>query len=307
MTRLSSDSLLALLSALALALATSLTPTRAADPPTVRPVTTADRDRLHLPAFYKKIFDDGAVPVIASDHANDYALAEAHYIITSMLSGNPKLRAALAKTGLRVAVMAPDELTTDIPEHSELTPKQYWDRRARGLGGTRQRPVTSCGEENLLNYPGDPYNGENILVHEFSHSVHQMGMRELDQTFNKRLRAAYKSAIARGLWKNTCAATNHDEYFAEATQSWFECNAAPNFQHNNIRTKKQVEEYDPNLADLLKEAYGDTTWHYTRPDRRETLDHLRGFTRPKEARFNWPASLAPLTPSPKEKGRGEGS
>ncbi|MFQ5808669.1 MAG: alpha/beta hydrolase [Armatimonadota bacterium] len=30
--------------------------------------------------------------------------------------------------------MSEDEFTTDVPEHSDLEPAAYWDRRARGLG-----------------------------------------------------------------------------------------------------------------------------------------------------------------------------
>ena len=40
-----------------------------------------------------------------------------------------------------------------------MTPKAYWDKRARGLGATPERPAVSCGEENLLNLQGDWYPG----------------------------------------------------------------------------------------------------------------------------------------------------
>ena len=44
--------------------------------------------------------------------------------------------------------MSPWEYTTDIPEHSHL--EDYWDGRARGLGGTSHNPVSTGGEENAL-------------------------------------------------------------------------------------------------------------------------------------------------------------
>src|SRR6267154_1421768 len=78
--------------------------------------------------------------------------------------------------GLPILVMAPTEMTTDVPEQRNMTPKDYWDKRARGLGGR----LTSCGEENLLNLKGDRYARENILVHEFSHAVHHFGIGSLD-------------------------------------------------------------------------------------------------------------------------------
>jgi hypothetical protein len=43
-----------------------------------------------------------------------------------------------------------------------MTARQYWNRRARGMGGT----FTTCAEENVLGYPGTADFGEHILVHE---------------------------------------------------------------------------------------------------------------------------------------------
>ena len=53
--------------------------------------------------------------------------------------------------------MAHNEYTTHIPEHRDLQPRLYWNRRARGLGATPERPAVSRGEENLLGYVNDPY------------------------------------------------------------------------------------------------------------------------------------------------------
>ena len=93
----------------------------------------------------------------------------------------------LNRNKARYAVMARDEFTTDISEHSDLKPSQYWDRRARGLGATFARPAVSCGEENLLGLPGDPYAKENILIHEFAHALHQMALIQLDNSFQNQI------------------------------------------------------------------------------------------------------------------------
>ncbi len=44
--------------------------------------------------------------------------------------------------------MGVNEVTTDIPEHTSLG--SYWNERARGLGATWGRPVSTAGEENAL-------------------------------------------------------------------------------------------------------------------------------------------------------------
>ena len=99
-------------------------------------------------------------------------------------------------------------MTTQIPEHSDLTPARYWDRRARGLGATRRRPAVSCGAENLLGYPGDPYAAENILIHEFAHAMHGMGMSSVDRGFDARLEAAYEAAMEAGRFEDKYASSN---------------------------------------------------------------------------------------------------
>jgi alpha-glucosidase len=174
------------------------------------------------------------------------------------------VRQELIKRRVRFVVMAPTEMTTDVPEQAHMD-SEYWDRRARGLGGR----ICSCGEENLLNLPGDRYSNENILIHEFSHTIHNYGLRRLDAEFNSRLTELYDDAMDKGLWKNTYAATNPGEYWAEAVQSYFDCNAAPRRGvHNEVDTREELKEYDPDLFALIDESFKSPPWRYERYDKR---------------------------------------
>jgi hypothetical protein len=253
--------------------------------------SAALRSELKLDAFYHKCIVRDGLAILASGKVSDHAVREAAYIVDRMLAGRPDLRRALVKNKVRVAVMAPDEFTTAIPEHRDLRPEAYWNKRARGLGATRIRPAVSCGEENLLQYPGDPYRGENILVHEFGHAVHEMAMKEVDETFDRRLKTAYDEAMREGLWKGTYAATNRAEYWAEGVQAWFDCNQAKNSQHNGIRTREKLQEYDPRLAKLLAEVFRDNEWRYVPPLARKEPGHLAGYDPAKAPRFAWPPEL----------------
>src|SRR5499427_10373145 len=141
---------------------------RAAGAPRVAEVTKELRDRLKLDPFYKKHLDLDGLPVLSSEKVSDAALAEAGHLIRQMLAERPDILKEMVKGRCRFVVMAPTEMTTDVPEQRNMTPKDYWDNRARGLGGR----ITSCGEENLLNLKGDRYRNENILVHEFGHCIH---------------------------------------------------------------------------------------------------------------------------------------
>lgn len=249
------------------------------------------RRELKLAPFYRKCVVRDGLAVLASVKVSDHAVLEAAYLVDRMLAGRADLRQALVRNKVRVAVMAADEFTTAIPEHGDLRPEAYWNKRARGLGATRARPAVSCGEENLLQYPGDPYRGENILVHEFGHAIHEMALREVDATFDGRLTAAYAEAMREGLWKKTYAATNRAEYWAEGVQSWFDCNQSANDQHNGVQTRAQLREYDPRLAKLLAEVFRDNDWRYVPPPRRRDPGHLVGYDPAKAPRFTWPPEL----------------
>jgi hypothetical protein len=266
--------------------------TAAAAPP-VLPAVTAPPKQLGLDPFYTKYLSAHGLPVVGSSKVSDYALREAAYLADQMLAHRPELRDEMIRNKVRIAVMAFSERTTDIPEHRDLQPKLYWNIRARGLGASRQRPAVSCAEENLLNYMGDPYSTENIMIHEFAHTIHSMGLRAVAPTFQPRLKNAYEGAKAKGLWKNTYAISNFSEYWAEGVQSWFDTNRQNDSSHNHVDTRAELKSYDPALAKLVEEVFGDGAWRYVRPDKRTDLaeSHLAGYEPGKGPRFQWEPEL----------------
>ena len=265
----------------------------------VQPVPASLREHLNLSPFYQKHVDVRGLPILGSTNVSDFALLEAGWIVRQLLTGREDILHALETNHVRIAVMAWNEFTTDIPEHSDLTSKVFWDRRARGLGGTAARPAVSCAEENLLGYPGDPYATENLLIHEFAHTIHEMGLSHLDSTFDKRLRAAFESAAQRGLWKTTYAGSNPAEYWAEGVQDWFDNNRQNDSLHNHVNTRGELKEYDPTLAALCAEVFGDRPWRYQKPAQRDPAarSHLAGFDPAKAPRFAW--REAPLITHPR--------
>ena len=252
---------------------------------------TAPPKTLGLGPFYKKAISADGYPIVASERVSDYALREAAYLVSKMLAQRPDVRDAMIAGGSRLVVMAHDEFTTDVPEHAHLTPRDYWDARARGLGGSETDPVCSCAEENLLGYPGDPYSSECILIHEFAHNIHLRGMVAVDATFDERVQTAYRVAVQeRGLWQDKYASTNHHEYFAEGVQSWFGNNRENDHDHNHVNTREELLEYDDGLANLCREVFGETELVYSKPDTR-LEGHLSGYDPALAPRFEWPARL----------------
>ncbi len=250
-----------------------------------------------LAPFYQKCLLNEGFPIVASGKVDDRALLEADFLMTKMLAHKPEIRKGLIQSRTRFTIMAISEMTTDVPEHSDLKPAKYWNRRARGLGATKQRPSVSCGEENLLCLHGDPYGTENILIHEFGHAIHEMGLKVIDPTFDRRLDEAYKAAMAAGLWKGKYASVNRMEYWAEGVQSWFDTNRENDHDHNHVNTRAEIKEYDAGLSKLLEEIFGDGAWRYQRPEKRSDADklHFKGFDRDKAPRFAWPKDVAGWT------------
>ena len=231
--------------------------------------------KLNLDPFYRKHLNVRGFPIVSSSRVPDSALWEARRLVLKMTAHRPEILREMAKRKVRLAVMARDELTIDIPEHRDLYqafPQTDWNRRARGLGATTARPAVSVGEENLLGYREDRYRGESILIHEFSHAMHIMGLRYTDPSFEPALKTAFDSAMADGLWKNTYAATNKEEYWAEGVQSWFDANlqsSPPNGVHNEIDTREELKRYDPALARLIESVLGPSVlkWNAAPPSR----------------------------------------
>lgn len=254
-------------------------------------VVSAPTPEMKLDSIYTKTIRANGYLIIATKNTSDYALKEAAYLVNQMLANRPDVREAMIKSGSRMCILAHNEFTTDLPEFKWLKPKDYWDARARGTGGSQSDPYCSCGEENLLGYAGDPYSTECILIHEFAHNIHLRGLVRVDPTFDKRVKEAYDLAMKEGLWKGKYGSTNHHEYFAEGVQSWFDNNRENDHDHNHVNTRKELLDYDPRLAALCREVFGDTELKYTKPVTR-LKDHLAGYDPKTAPKFVWPERLS---------------
>ena len=222
------------------------------------------KQKLHLSDFYKKYVNCNGIHIMSSWRVPDSCLVQAHKTIYAMTSMLPKeVHDAMTKVDTRIAVMARYEGTTDIPEHAMLRNDTTlnWNLRARGLGGTIQEPITSCAEENVLAYQIDKYHAEDILIHEFSHSIHLIGIIQVYPEINRELRECLRKARAAGKWENTYAGENFEEYWAEGVQDWFNVNAEMPYadkKHNQVNTREELKRYDPDLYNIIARYFPDT-------------------------------------------------
>ena len=216
-----------------------------------------------IPSFYKKYLEVDGLYIVSSDKVRDEALEKAYEIVSLMLAKRPDVKQYMVSKGCHVMIIGEHEEVCDLPEYAHIcnTPENiaFWNKRARGFGGAPEDDFSaSCGEENVLAFPGDKYVGENILIHEFAHLFHTIGIVGVEPDFDDRLEKCRQNAIAKGLWKDTYAISNKEEYFAECVQSFFNCNRyseTPNKVHNAMNRRTKLKSYDPDMYQLLKEYF----------------------------------------------------
>ena len=245
------------------------------------------REAFELDPFFQQWIDVVGFPVVASEMVNPYALKEAAWQIWQMIGHRLDVLQALVQNRVHFTVIGYTELLSQVPDSDQGPDFLTYRARASGGSGLPGHPQVSTGEENLLHYPGGsgPYS---VLIHEFAHTIHLFGLNTIDPAFDSRLKIAYDAAMEKGLWQGTYASSDMREYWAEGTHAWFYPKGWHSF-NNYGNTRQALKAYDPDLAALLDEIYGDSEWRYTPPTVRTHLPHLQGFDPQDSPTFQgWP-------------------
>ncbi len=255
-----------------------------------------------LDPFYKQhVVADGLL-IVGSEKVSPYALREVAYLARQMLTNRPDVMKTLGgKRKMYACVMAYNEMQNELPECRGLD--AWWNYRARGLAGGS----VSCGEENVLGFQGDPWQGENIFIHEFAHGL-QGVIGGIDEPFNKRLATLYDKAKQSGRFRGYAIEGGIGEFWAEGVQAWFNCNGTirpksgggqssfeilgPQEEHVcHLATREQVKTHLPEYAKLLDESFGKNEWVYVPVAKRLDQPHLRGYDPARAPTFCWPPDV----------------
>lgn len=217
---------------------------------------------MRLSSFYRKYAHAYGIPIISSNRVTNAAIERACYVVRFALADRRDIRDWLYNRYGRAGVIAERERTTDIPEHSYLP--NWWNQRARGLGATLDKPISTAGEENLLCRPSDRYygggRGEDIFLHEFAHAIHNLGVTGAIRDFDGRIRRLYNIRRRDGRWARTYYMSTDREFFAEGVTSYFDVNTEtwngqPNGIHNHVNTREELKKHDLQLYNLVKEVF----------------------------------------------------
>jgi hypothetical protein len=217
--------------------------------------------------FYKKYCDADGIPIISSGDVSDLAFSQAFAVIHHMLEPIPEVRQELIANGAYFGIIGMYERLTEMPEYANLD-SQDLDKWARGLGGGKSNPFTTDAEENLLCLTWDRYYGENIAVHEFAHTISLAGLGANFEPMLEGFTELYKSALQKGLWVDTYAGSDIQEYWAEGVQDYFNTNleAEPaDGVHNWVNTRTELAEYDPAFYEFISKFFHGYEWTPTCP------------------------------------------
>lgn len=173
------------------------------------------------PAFFKKHIDADGILIMGSDKVNDTSFEIAKSIVIKMLAKIPDVKKAMINNHTQIILVAYNEEFSDIPEFKGFDTMRDQDgnilnKRLRGLSLAGKNLFMSCGEETLLCSSNDTHRGENIFVHEFAHTIANLGINVVDTTFLSTLKGIYNRAKNKQLWKNTYAMASFQEYLPKA-------------------------------------------------------------------------------------------
>jgi alpha-glucosidase len=213
---------------------------------------------VRLPApeqdFFSRKTDYKGIPIKAHADVADAALRTAYRRLQTMLANCPAIVDNLVTSGAELHIIGKDQQVSDLPEYRHLKGIPFdgtltVDQRTRGLGGI----FASCGEENLLQLPGDRYAGRDICVHEFAHTVRAYG---LSADVRRQLEYQFRRSLGKGLWKNSYAASNDDEFFAEVSMWYFGTEGdTAKLSPRPGRGRDGLKRYDPEAFALIDDIY----------------------------------------------------
>jgi len=206
--------------------------------------------------FFTRRLDYEGIAIKAPSNVVDQALFSARERLSMMLCNLPEVRARLCAAGVELHIIGRNQVTTDLPEwrHDKGKPIAEYhgltrDQRTRGMGGL----LVSCGEENLLKLNEDRYRGRDICVHEFAHAILDYGV---SSGVKLKVRAQRVRSLSKGLWVQSYAGSNDEEYFAELTMWYFGTHGDLGMEGRKPDDGPAgLKRYDPEAFALLDDFY----------------------------------------------------
>uniref|UniRef100_A0A383VUG7 ShKT domain-containing protein n=1 Tax=Tetradesmus obliquus TaxID=3088 RepID=A0A383VUG7_TETOB len=198
----------------------------------------------------------GNLTIWAWDIVTEAAVQQALLVISRVvgeLHADVRRRLVTSSPPAKVALFKrPEQVFTDIPEHSQYKGTEFGNVGEpvyAGVGGTKEIPVSSCDMRNILETSDDPYREESVLVHEFGHHIHNVGLSGCE---TDAAAAAYTHAAASGTYTpNIYMISTNAEYMANAVTAWFQ-GIGRGDVNDGIIDRPRLLARDPTLFSLMQ-------------------------------------------------------
>ncbi len=200
-------------------------------------------------AQYMKQREVLGIAIAGGEGVSDAAFDEAEKTVLRVFQDND-LEAPLVAEGAYIIILESGQKVVDLPEFACLsgTATEEILDHACGVADRADYPLATVNELDLTGSRKGPCGGLNILYHELGHLVQGWTLDHADYI---EVRVLYQQALNAGKYSRAYAATNPNEYFAEATQAYFL------HQDSGNRDRQWLREYDPDLYAILARVYGD--------------------------------------------------
>lgn len=216
----------------------------------------APPSEVELSSYYTKFTNCTGIPVIGNSEVPEEAFDVANQTIDFLLQGLNEVRDNLIERGEYYILVPPGGNPRDVPEFAnapgQVNSGIYWDDPR--CGASSAAGLLCMVEDN-------PDGHANVFVHEMGHMISISGLAEVESGFDQEWTQAYNNAVSSGLWDNTYAQTNKQEYFSVCLQTYYEVgypfvteiNGDGNW--NSIVTRSQFAQYDPTMYAIIDSRF----------------------------------------------------
>ena len=192
------------------------------------------------------------------------ALADVQQIVQTEVGKNEYAQKHFRDAKVSIVIVPAEVAMTSLPEFSHLQGKQTFDGRdwstVRGMGGTATpsgKFSMAVAEESIVPVPNtiSRYPATySVAMHELAHVLEAKGMTKEQQAKVKALYAAHQQRDPGDLkdtWTDKYGSANEQEYFAQATNAFFDRNV----MGKNHSGRAWLQKNDPDMYAFLVDLY----------------------------------------------------
>lgn len=204
-----------------------------------------------FPAIYTQQREALGIAIVGVDSIDQRAFAAAAETIHTIFDTSPDLLAPLVEQRAYVVIAETGQKVDELPEFAcleETLGSDFFDRVC-GIADHADYPLVAVNEADLVGDRSGPCHGMNVLYHEIGHLVQSRSLAPPDYFEIKYL---YQDAMDAGKYYRQYAATNANEYFADATQAYFH-----HVEPSGAKDRDWLRSYDRKLYELLVRIYGE--------------------------------------------------